>query len=47
VAATTYYYRVSATNTVGDTTDYAPVETIGFPTKTAVSAPSNVETVVP
>jgi FtsP/CotA-like multicopper oxidase with cupredoxin domain len=44
VAATTYYYRVSATNTIGDTTDYAP--SIGFPTKTVASVPSNVESVV-
>ncbi len=37
----TYYYRVIATNTVGDTTTYA-APAIGFPTKTVNSGPSNV-----
>ena len=37
----TYYYRVIATNVVGDTTIYA-APAIGFPTKTVNSAPSNV-----
>lgn len=35
-----YYYRVMATNTVGD------ASTAGFPTKTASSAPSNVATAI-
>ncbi|MHB1341813.1 MAG: cell wall-binding repeat-containing protein [Coriobacteriia bacterium] len=45
--ATTYYYRVAAINTIGDTTDYtiANPAAIGFPTKTAMSVPSNVVTV--
>ncbi len=37
----TYYYRVTAVNTVGDTTTYAAPAT-GFPTKTVTSGPSNV-----
>ena len=37
----TYYYRVIATNMVGDTTIYA-APAIGFPTKTVDSGPSNV-----
>ncbi|MDI6901695.1 MAG: cell wall-binding repeat-containing protein [Anaerosomatales bacterium] len=49
VAATTYYYRVFAINTVGDTTDYtvANPQSIGFPTKTAASLPSNAVSVTP
>jgi hypothetical protein len=47
VANTPYYYRVYALNTVGDTTPY-PAPAIGFPTKTAISSPSNiVEMTVP
>lgn len=48
VPGMTYYYRVFAINTVGDTTDYSignPLA-IGFPTKTAASLPSNVATLV-
>jgi hypothetical protein len=37
----TYYYRVTAVNTVGDTTTYA-APAVGFPTKTVTSGPSNV-----
>lgn len=42
--ATPYYYRVFATNTVGDTTDYSATapDSIGFPTLTSSSDPSNV-----
>ena len=45
--ATTYYYRVSAMNVVGDTFNYTAANpaALGFPTKTAVSVPSNVVTV--
>lgn len=44
IGAATYFYRVSAINVVGDTTDYSLVNpaSIGFPTLTAVSDPSNV-----
>ena len=35
-----YFYRVKATNTVGDTTQY-PQPAIGFPTMSVDSAPSN------
>jgi len=36
-----YFYRVKATNTVGDTTQY-PQPAIGFPTMSVDSAPSNI-----
>ncbi len=35
------YYQVVAENVVGDTFDYG-AGTVGFPTRTAVSPPSNV-----
>lgn len=38
---TTYYYRVIANNVVGDTTIYA-APSIGFPTISATSAPSDI-----
>ena len=41
--ATTYFYRVLAINEVGDTTEYS-LPAIGYPTTTAESPPSNVET---
>ncbi|MHB9002941.1 MAG: cell wall-binding repeat-containing protein [Coriobacteriia bacterium] len=46
--ATTYYYRVFAINTVGDTTDYSATapDSIGFPTLTAISDPSNTSNAV-
>ena len=37
----TYFYRVFASNTVGDTATY-PASTVGFPTRTVASEPSNV-----
>ena len=40
VTGTTYFYRVVASNVVGDTT------TAGFPTKTVNSAPSNIVEIV-
>jgi len=43
VPGVTYYYRVHATNVIGDPTEYpATPAAIGFPTKTFDSAPSNV-----
>jgi hypothetical protein len=44
IGAGTYFYRVMAINVVGDTTDYSVANpaSIGFPTLTAVSDPSNV-----
>ncbi|VVB87825.1 Laccase [uncultured archaeon] len=39
---TTYYYRILATNIVGDTTVYAPG--VGYPNMAADSAPSNTDT---
>ncbi|MBI5342483.1 MAG: hypothetical protein HZB63_04075 [Deltaproteobacteria bacterium] len=42
--STTYYYRVVASNVVGDTTAY-PAPSAGFPTMTLVSAASNTATV--
>ncbi|MHB1451998.1 MAG: cytochrome-c peroxidase [Coriobacteriia bacterium] len=44
VPGVTYYYRVHATNVIGDTATYplAGPDVIGFPTKTFNSAPSNV-----
>lgn len=48
VPGTSYHYRVSAINTVGDTTDYTVGNpaAIGFPTRTASSAPSNAVNIV-
>lgn len=43
-ASTTYNYRVIANNVVGDTTIYA-APSIGFPTMTANSTPSDIVTV--
>ncbi|MEM3384163.1 MAG: multicopper oxidase domain-containing protein [Nitrososphaeria archaeon] len=44
----TYYYRVVATNVVGDTWDYSDPEinegAVGFPTMTVHSVPSNIAT---
>jgi FtsP/CotA-like multicopper oxidase with cupredoxin domain len=43
-SSTTYYYRVYATNKIGDSTVY-PAPSIGFPTKEVASAYSNVRTI--
>ena len=49
VSSTTYYYRVMATNLVGDTWDYSSPQinaaAVGFPTMTVNSAPTNTATV--
>ncbi len=45
-ASTTYYYRVIATNKVGDTTVY-PAPAVGFPAMSVNSAPSNAVTAGP
>jgi cytochrome c peroxidase/FtsP/CotA-like multicopper oxidase with cupredoxin domain len=44
----TYYYRVHATNVLGDTTDYTVgnPQAIGFPTMTLDSDPTNAVTIV-
>jgi len=44
VPGTTYYYRIKATNLVGDTTVY-PAPAVGFPSKSMDSAFSNTATV--
>lgn len=48
VPGQTYYYRVHATNVLGDTTDYtaANPQSIGFPTLTLDSDPTNVVSIV-
>ncbi|VVB87935.1 Laccase [uncultured archaeon] len=43
---TTYYYRVNATNVVGDTTKYA-APTVGYPNMTADSGSSNTAAITP
>ena len=43
-SSTTYYYRVFASNVIGDTTVYA-APAIGFPNKSIDSAYSNVRTI--
>jgi hypothetical protein len=43
VVGTTYLYRVVAINTVGDTATY-PAPSLGFPTMTLESLPSNIAT---
>ncbi len=45
-ASTTYYYRVMASNVVGDTTVY-PAPAVGFPAMSVNSAPSDVVMVGP
>jgi len=48
VPGVTYYYRVHATNVIGDPATYplAGPDAIGFPTRTFDSAPSNVITML-